>query len=59
METLMRLISIMWSMGTGADVMERIDAPVAGRLFSSFIMELPVYYPSFFYKKRESCKNHE
>lgn len=49
METLMRLISIMGSMGAGADVMKRIDAPLAGRLFSSFIMELPVYYPSFFY----------
>ncbi len=39
----MGLMPIMWSMGTGADVMKRIAAPMVGGLFTSFIMELLVY----------------
>jgi copper/silver efflux system protein len=39
----MGLIPIMWSMGTGADVMKRIAAPMIGGVFSSFILELLVY----------------
>jgi len=37
------LLPIMWSTGTGADVMKRIAAPMIGGLFTSFIMELLVY----------------
>ena len=37
------LVPIMWSSGTGADVMKRIAAPMIGGLFSSFAMELLVY----------------
>jgi Cu(I)/Ag(I) efflux system membrane protein CusA/SilA len=37
------LVPIMWSTGTGADVMKRIAAPMIGGLFSSFAMELLVY----------------
>jgi Cu(I)/Ag(I) efflux system membrane protein CusA/SilA len=37
------LVPIMWSTGTGADVMKRIAAPMLGGLFTSFIMELLVY----------------
>jgi Cu(I)/Ag(I) efflux system membrane protein CusA/SilA len=39
----MGLLPIMWSMGTGADVMKRIAAPMVGGVFSSFILELLVY----------------
>jgi Cu(I)/Ag(I) efflux system membrane protein CusA/SilA len=39
----MGLIPIMWSMGTGADVMKRIAAPVIGGIFTSFLLELVVY----------------
>jgi Cu(I)/Ag(I) efflux system membrane protein CusA/SilA len=39
----MGLMPIMWSMGTGADVMKRVAAPMVGGLFTSFIMELLVY----------------
>ncbi|MEW5807090.1 MAG: efflux RND transporter permease subunit [Acidobacteriota bacterium] len=39
----MGLMPIMWSMGTGADMMKRIAAPMVGGLFTSFIMELLVY----------------
>jgi copper/silver efflux system protein len=44
----MGLMPIMWSMGTGADVMKRIAAPMVGGLFTSFIMELLVYPAIYF-----------
>jgi len=37
------LLPIMWSTGSGADVMKRIAAPMIGGIFTSFIMELIVY----------------
>jgi copper/silver efflux system protein len=37
------LVPIMWSVGTGADVMKRIAAPMIGGIFTSFILELVVY----------------
>jgi len=37
------LVPIMWSTGTGADVMKRIAAPMIGGIFTSFILELAVY----------------
>ena len=37
------LVPIMWSEGTGADVMKRIAAPMIGGIFTSFILELVVY----------------
>jgi len=39
----MGLLPIMWSSGTGADVMKRIAAPMVGGIFTSFVMELVVY----------------
>jgi len=39
----MGLLPIMWSAGTGADVMKRIAAPMIGGIFTSFILELVVY----------------
>jgi Cu(I)/Ag(I) efflux system membrane protein CusA/SilA len=39
----MGLLPIMWSTGTGADVMKRIAAPMVGGLATSFVMELLVY----------------
>ena len=43
MAAFMGLLPIMWSAGTGADVMKRIAAPMVGGLFTSFILELLVY----------------
>jgi Cu(I)/Ag(I) efflux system membrane protein CusA/SilA len=43
MAMFMGLIPIMWSMGTGADVMKRIAAPMIGGVFTSFMLELLVY----------------
>jgi Cu(I)/Ag(I) efflux system membrane protein CusA/SilA len=37
------LLPILWSTGTGADVMKRIAAPMVGGLATSFILELLVY----------------
>ncbi|HEX6731279.1 MAG TPA: efflux RND transporter permease subunit, partial [Pyrinomonadaceae bacterium] len=39
----MGLVPIMWSTGSGADVMKRIAAPMIGGIFTSFILELIVY----------------
>ncbi|MDP3790437.1 MAG: CusA/CzcA family heavy metal efflux RND transporter [Candidatus Omnitrophota bacterium] len=47
MAMFMGLIPIMWSMGTGADMMKRIAAPMIGGVFTSFIMELLVYPPIY------------
>jgi copper/silver efflux system protein len=54
MAAAMGLMPIMWSLGSGADVMKRIAAPMVGGLFTSFLMELLVY-PAIYllWKKRE------
>lgn len=41
------LLPIMWSAGSGADVMRRIAAPLIGGIVTSFLMELVVYPPIF------------
>jgi len=50
----MGLVPIMWSTGSGADVMKRIAAPMIGGIFTSFILELAVY-PAIYaiWKQRE------
>jgi copper/silver efflux system protein len=37
------LVPIMWSTGTGSDVMKRIAAPMIGGIVTSFLLELVVY----------------
>jgi Cu(I)/Ag(I) efflux system membrane protein CusA/SilA len=46
------LLPIMWSTGTGADLMKRIAAPMVGGLVTSFAMELLVYPAVYFLWKR-------
>jgi Cu(I)/Ag(I) efflux system membrane protein CusA/SilA len=55
----MGLLPIMWSTGTGADVMKRIAAPMIGGIFTSFILEL-IVYPAIFalWKWRAEVKPH-
>jgi copper/silver efflux system protein len=48
------LIPIMWSTGTGADVMKRIAAPMVGGIFTSFALELMVYPVLYEIWKRNS-----
>jgi Cu(I)/Ag(I) efflux system membrane protein CusA/SilA len=45
------LLPIMWSVGTGSDVMKRIAAPMVGGAVTSLLMELLVY-PVIFYSWR-------
>lgn len=47
MTTFLGLIPILWSMGTGADMMKRIAAPMIGGIFTSFLLELLVYPPVY------------
>ena len=46
------LLPIMWSHGTGADVMQRIAAPMIGGVITSVIMEL-LAYPAIYYLWRK------
>ena len=48
------LIPIMWSTGTGADVMKRIAAPMIGGIFTSFALELMIYPVLYEIWKRNS-----
>jgi Cu(I)/Ag(I) efflux system membrane protein CusA/SilA len=41
------LLPIMWSDGTGADVMKRIAAPMIGGILTSFVLELVIYPPLY------------
>jgi copper/silver efflux system protein len=45
------LVPIMWSHGTGADVMKRIVAPMIGGVATSVIMELAVYPVIYYFWK--------
>ncbi len=46
--TFIALVPILWSTGTGADVMRRIAAPMVGGLFTSFMGELIVFPALYF-----------
>lgn len=45
--TIIGLVPVLWSTGTGADAMQRIAAPMLGGLVTSFVLELTVY-PAIF-----------
>jgi Cu(I)/Ag(I) efflux system membrane protein CusA/SilA len=55
---LLGLLPVMWSMGTGSEVMKRIAAPMVGGIVTSGILELLVY-PAIFaiWKGREVAKS--
>ena len=55
----MGLLPIMWSTGTGADVMKRIAAPMVGGLVTSFALELLVYPAVYFLWKRRGLADGE
>jgi Cu(I)/Ag(I) efflux system membrane protein CusA/SilA len=44
---MMGLMPIMWSLGSGADMMKRVAAPMIGGLITSFILELLIYPPIY------------
>jgi Cu(I)/Ag(I) efflux system membrane protein CusA/SilA len=45
---LVGLLPILWSAGSGADMMKRVAAPMVGGLATSFALELLVY-PAIYY----------
>lgn len=51
------LMPIMWSTGTGADMMKRIAAPMVGGLTTSFLMELMVYPAIYLLWKRKEVSS--
>ena len=53
------LLPIMWSVGTGADLMKRIAAPMIGGLVTSFLMELLVYPAIYLLWKRREVSEDE
>ncbi|HKX13486.1 MAG TPA: efflux RND transporter permease subunit, partial [bacterium] len=54
MAAFLGLIPIMYSTGTGADLMKRIAAPMVGGLATSFLLELLVYPALYLLWKRRS-----
>jgi Cu(I)/Ag(I) efflux system membrane protein CusA/SilA len=52
--TCIGLFPVMWSIGTGSDVMKRIAAPMVGGIFSSFLLELLAYPVIYELWKRRS-----
>jgi Cu(I)/Ag(I) efflux system membrane protein CusA/SilA len=52
----MGLVPIMWSLGSGADMMKRIAAPMIGGLLTSFALELLVYPPVYYLLKLKTMK---
>jgi Cu(I)/Ag(I) efflux system membrane protein CusA/SilA len=53
------LLPIMWSVGTGADLMKRIAAPMIGGLVTSFLLELLVYPAVYLLWKRREVSDDE
>ena len=56
--TMLALVPVMFSAGTGADVMKRIAAPMVGGLVTSFLLQLTVYPALFSIWKRGSVGSH-
>jgi Cu(I)/Ag(I) efflux system membrane protein CusA/SilA len=56
MTMLIGLLPVLWSSGTGADVMRRIAAPMIGGLVSSFFLELIVYPAIYAVWKRRTLR---
>lgn len=52
------LLSIMWSHGSGADVMKRIATPMIGSVVTSVIMELVVFTAVYYPWRAHSLANH-
>ncbi len=56
MVLLLGLMPLMWSTGTGADVMKRIAAPMVGGIVTSFLLQLTVYPAVFAVWKRRAVR---
>jgi Cu(I)/Ag(I) efflux system membrane protein CusA/SilA len=56
--TCIGLFPVMWSTGSGSDVMKRIAAPMIGGIFTSFLLELLIYPLVYEIWKRNSLRVH-
>ncbi|HTE50175.1 MAG TPA: CusA/CzcA family heavy metal efflux RND transporter [Kofleriaceae bacterium] len=56
MTAMIGLLPVLWSTGTGSDVMRRIAAPMVGGLVSSLLLELTVYPAIFAVWKRRALR---
>ncbi|MBF0489250.1 MAG: efflux RND transporter permease subunit, partial [Candidatus Omnitrophica bacterium] len=56
MAALLGLLPIMWSDGSGSDVMKRIAAPMVGGLITSFVLELLIYPVVYYIWKKRTTK---
>jgi len=54
--TCIGLLPVMWSIGSGSDVMKRIAAPMVGGIFTSFLLELLVYPAIYELWRRKSLQ---
>ncbi len=54
---LLGLLPLMWAVGSGADTMRRVAAPMIGGLLISFLMELLIYPVIFYFHKRSLPSN--
>jgi len=52
--SILGLLPILFSQGTGADVMKRIAAPLVGGLVTSFLLELTVYPAAYLLWKKKT-----
>jgi Cu(I)/Ag(I) efflux system membrane protein CusA/SilA len=52
------LFPVLWSIGTGSDVMKRIAAPMVGGIFTSCLLELLVYPAIYEVWKMKSTSRH-
>lgn len=55
--TMIGLLPVLWSTGTGADVMKRIAAPMVGGLTTSFLLELTVYPAIYLLWRRQVLRS--
>jgi Cu(I)/Ag(I) efflux system membrane protein CusA/SilA len=46
------LLPLLWAVGTGADTMRRLAAPMIGGMITSFILELLIYPVIYMMAKR-------
>jgi Cu(I)/Ag(I) efflux system membrane protein CusA/SilA len=52
------LLPIMWSHGTGSEVMQRIAAPMIGGMVSALVLTLLVLPAAFYLWRRRTLKEH-
>jgi Cu(I)/Ag(I) efflux system membrane protein CusA/SilA len=55
---MMGLLPLLWSLGSGADTLKRVAAPMVGGLATSFLLELLVYPAVYLLWKSRDLHRH-